>query len=101
MLENKSTIEEREKMLEEVEKITMDLLQKQYSKGLAIGGKTFVALIYKTIIEAEESGIKTAENIIEEVKGLCRNLFGTNARFLDTETIETIDDAVEKMKEGE
>lgn len=92
---------EQEKLLEEVENLTRKLLQEQYSKGLAIGGKAFVALIYKTIVDGERIDGKSAENIISEVKDLCKQLFGTNAKFLDMESTETIEDAVEKMREGE
>ena len=90
-----------ETMLKQLEEKVTSLLQEQYLNGLAIGGKTFVALIYKTIVEAEESAQKSEKDILSEVKTLCRHLFDTNERSLGLETTESIEDAVKKMKEDE
>ena len=101
MEENKTEVMSRDEMLQKIEEIVKNLLQEQYSKGLAVGGKTFVTLIYKTITDAEKSGTKDAKSILEEVKDSCKALFNANEKYLDSESTQTIDEVVEIMKEGE
>ena len=88
-----------EELFKSLEASIVDMLWKHYSRGLAEGGKTFVASIYHTIITDEENN-ESPKDIITHVKEVCRNYFSTNEKYLDSESGKTIEEVVEKMKEA-
>ena len=96
-----SNIENKDELLKIIEEKTTKLLETWYSKGLAEGGKTFVASIYQSITSSEQDGKKTAEEIIEDVKKLCIRYFNTNENYLNAENRQTIEEVVNIMNMGE
>lgn len=65
----------QQKNLREIEKKFRENLKDQYLRGLATGGKTYIGLIYQTIIEGEEKGVN-ADVLLRKVKVQCEQHLG-------------------------
>lgn len=61
--------------MREIEKKFRENLKDQYLRGLATGGKTYIGLIYQTIIEGEEKGVN-ADILLRKVKVQCEQHLG-------------------------
>lgn len=89
--------DENDEIFEDLKIQLENLLMKQYLKGLAEGGKTFVSSVYHTIITDESKKEKSAEEILKEVKKLCIRYFSTNEDYLNNGNKQTIEEVVRKM----
>ena len=80
-----------------IEEVLKEQLHKSYLRGLAVGGKSFIGVIYDIIVKDKKQRINPAKTLMK-IESSCKRMLDVSDNYDKNTLTENIIEAVEREK---